>query len=359
MSNISSYMLLIVYFFTLLFVSFFIHKFLLNKSTTYNIRKANQNAIRWSKQTKPVSGGITFFVVLLLSSVIYMIYEKNINTIEPVNLYIGVVLLLSFLMGLADDMMNTSFYLKFIIQLICALILIKADIYIHISSDYYFNIFFTIFWIIGIMNSINMLDNMDAINTLISIAIIIGLICQNLFLAGSKIDLFVFLAILASLISFLKFNWNPSKMYMGDNGSQLLGAFLGTYSIIYFWNCSNTIHIHPSLYHLLIVLLIFLIPITDTTTVTINRLLKGKSPFVGGRDHTTHFFSYRGLSENKIASMYFIINCISVLLAIIILNTSGIIPFWVGIFSLIYGIFVLCIFYINTRITKSVEIEKN
>jgi len=359
MKNIDPNILLIVYFFILLFASYFIHKFLLNKSTIYNIRKANQNAIRWDKQTKPVSGGITFFVILLLSSVIYMIYQKDINSIAPVNIYIGVVFILSFLMGLADDMINTSPYLKFVIQIICALILIKADVYIHISSDYYFNVFFTVLWIIGIMNSINMLDNMDAVNTLISITIVIGLIGQNILLAGNKIDLFVFLAILASLISFLKFNWNPSKMYMGDNGSQLLGVFFGTYSIIYFWNSPNTINIHPSLYHFLIVFLIFLIPITDTTAVTINRLLKGKSPFVGGRDHTTHFFSYRGFSEKKIAIMYFFISCISVLLAIIILNSSGMIPYWVGVFSLIYSIFVLSIFYINTRITKFVEIEKN
>jgi len=359
MKNIDPNILLIIYFLVLLFVSYFSHKFLLNKSTTYRIRKANQSAIRWGKQITPVLGGITFYFVLLLSSVFFMIYDKDISSIEPKNLYISMVLLLSFLMGLADDINKISPFLKFSTQIICALILIKAGVYIHISPDYYFNVFFTVLWIIGIMNSINMLDNMDAITTLISASIVLGLICQNIIIDGSKIDLFAFIAILASLISFLKFNWNPSKLYMGDNGSQLLGAFLGTYSIIYFWNSPTTINMSLSLYHFLIVFLVFLIPITDTTTVTINRLLKRKSPFVGGRDHTTHFFSYRGLSDQQIAIMYLLINCISVLLAVIILNSSGMVPFWVAIFSLIYSIFVLSIFYINTRITKPVEIEKH
>jgi UDP-GlcNAc:undecaprenyl-phosphate GlcNAc-1-phosphate transferase len=145
---------------------------------------------------------------------------------------------------------------------------------------------------------------------------------------------------------------------MGDNGSQLIGAFLGTYSIIYFWNCPLTINTHPSLFHSLIVFLIFLIPITDTTTVTINRLLKGKSPFVGGRDHTTHHFYYRGFSERKIALLYFFVNLMAVSAALLIVNLSGNMPLWIGIISGIYGIFVLLFFYINTRITKPIEIEK-
>ncbi len=354
----NSHILIILYFFALLIASYFIHDFLLNRSTRYNIKKANQNGIRWGKQTKPVSGGIAFFVILLFSSIIYMIYVKDVGSIGTEKIYIGAVLLIAFFMGLADDMINTSPYLKFAVQIVCGIILIKAGIIIQISSEYYFNIFFTVFWIIGIMNSINMLDNMDAITTVTTITILAGLIVQNLLLGSSNIDLFIFLALLASLLSFLIFNWHPSKMYMGDNGSQLIGAFLGTYSILYFWNCPLTIGTQPSLFHSLIVFLIFLIPITDTTTVTINRLLKGKSPFVGGRDHTTHFFSYRGITERKIAILYFVVNLISVISALLIVNLSGNIMLWISLISGIYGIFVLLIFYANTRITKPFDIEK-
>jgi len=341
-----------IYFFTLLIVSYFIHQFFLAKSTKYNIRKANLNGIRWSSQTKPISGGITFFVVLLISSIVYLLYEKNITSINPTNIYIGVVLIIAFLMGLTDDMINTSPVLKFAVQVACALILIRGGIFISISSDFYFNIFFTIFWVTSIMNAINMLDNMDAIASVVSITVIFGLICQNILTDGSNIDLFVFLALLASLISFLKFNLHPSRIYMGDGGSQLLGAFLGTYGIIYFWKSPVNVNIHPSLFHVFIIFLVFLIPIIDSIKVTLNRILKKKSPFVGGRDHTTHFLNYRGISEPKIAIMYFLINIISVSLALLILNTTRLIPVWLSIFSLIYGIFVFLILYINTRITK-------
>ena len=357
--DITSYhIIFVIYFFTLLVTSFFIHHFLFIKSTKYNIRKANLNGIRWSSQTKPVSGGITFFVTLLISAIIYLLYEKSLQTIEPAYIYIGIVLVISFLMGLADDMISTSPFLKFAIQVACAFILVRGGIYIKISSDLYFNVFFTVFWIISIMNSINMLDNMDSITSVISISILIGFICQNIIIGGSEMDLFIFLALLASLISFMKFNWHPAKMYMGDSGSQMLGAFLGTFSIIYFWNSPVTVNVHPSVFHVFIVFLIFLIPIIDTSTVTINRLLKRKSPFIGGRDHTTHFMNYRGLSEPKIAILYFILNVLAVGFSILILNSKEQTSFWLSIFSLIYGIFAILILYVNTRITKPVEIEK-
>ncbi len=342
----------LAYFFIFLLVSYFTHKFFFSKSTKYNIRKANLNGIRWSSQTKPISGGITFFVILFVSSLVYILYQKDIYSINEENIYIGVVLIVAFLVGLADDMLSISPVLKLLAQIACALILIRGGIYIEISSDFYFNALFTVFWIIGIMNSINMLDNMDAIATITAITITIGLIIQNVLTNGSNIDLVIFLALLSSLISFLKFNWYPAKMYMGDTGSQLLGSFFGAYSIVYFWNKPVTMDIYPSIYHVFIIFLIFLIPIIDTTTVTINRILNKKSPFVGGKDHTTHFFYYRGLLEPKIAIMYFVVNIISVSLGLIILHSNTIFATCLGAFSIIYGILAFLIFYINTRITK-------
>lgn len=342
----------IVFFFLLFVISYFIHRFLYVKSTKYNIKKANQNAERWSPQTKPMSGGIAFFLNLLISSVIYLIFEKDISSVDSQYIYIGFVLLLAFLMGFADDIINTPPLLKIIVQLVCAIIIIKAGIIINISSSYWFNVIFTVFWIAGIMNSLNMLDNMDAIATLTSITIISGLIIQNIIISGSPIDLFVLVALLASLLSFLFFNWHPSKMYMGDNGSQLLGAFLATYSIIYFWNCPVQLNIHHSISSAFIIFLIFLVPLSDSITVTINRLSRGRSPFVGGRDHTTHFFSYRGIKERQIAAMYFLINLAGVSAAILIINLPVNYTVILSVVSVIFSIFVLLSFFINTRITK-------
>jgi len=139
---------------------------------------------------------------------------------------------------------------------------------------------------------------------------------------------------------------------MGDNGSQFLESFLATLGIIFFWNKSENATDFNISKQLVIVGLAFLIPIIDTTTVTINRLMKGKSPFVGGRDHTTHHLSYLGLSEKQIALTYLFLSLISVFLSVYIINFVAV---WSNKFLFLFGGYCLLIFtllYANTKYSK-------
>ncbi len=167
------------------------------------------------------------------------------------------------------------------------------------------------------------------------------------------------LIIFFTILSFLYFNWNPSRIYMGDSGSQFLGALLSVFSVLYIWNpCLSSPGDFPVMRSFGVVFLAFLIPLTDTFAVTVNRLLKGKSPFVGGRDHTTHFLFYRGLSERSIAFLFIIIMLITNITAILI--TIGffpfIHPFSLTIFVLAFAYFVIA--YLNTKLTKPLSNEK-
>lgn len=85
---------------------------------------------------------------------------------------------------------------------------------------------------------------------------------------------------------------------MGDNGSQLLGVLLSYFSIKYVWNSGNTI-IGVNYEQIIFISLMFLIPMTDTITVAINRFIGGRSPFVGDKYHTTHCLVYKGFSISK------------------------------------------------------------
>jgi UDP-GlcNAc:undecaprenyl-phosphate GlcNAc-1-phosphate transferase len=255
-------------------------------------------------------------------------------------------------MGLADDILSTPPGFKFLIQFIGAIILILFDLHIEIFESTILNYTLTVFWFVGVMNSINMLDNMDAITTSVGITILIGAITILSVLGMGSSPLFlVSIGGLAGLTSFLFVNWNPSKMYMGDNGSQFLGALLAIIGIQLFWNGSTVGTEHPISYAFLIAFLAFIVPITDTTTVTINRLLRKQSPFIGGRDHTTHHLSYLGLSDRMVAIILLCINGVGVLLAtFLLLHPEKIsIPLWViGLFSItIFGML-----YANTKISK-------
>ena len=212
---------------------------------------------------------------------------------------------LAFLLGLSDDAYNTRPLLKLIIQICCGLILISTGTHISIFENMYINYALSLFWVVALMNSINMLDNMDGITTIVSITIIMSaLFILYLNKNGYSIHTIILIGVLSALIGFLFFNWHPAKMFMGDTGSQFLGLFLAAMGITYFW---NTPDLHGELIQskqFFVTILTFAIPIIDTTVVVINRLRKGKSPFIGGKDHTTHHFFFMGLTEKRIALMY-------------------------------------------------------
>ena len=334
-------------------IGIYILSFLLKKSKKYTLKKANTNGIRWGSQKKPVSGGFVFVILLLISGLVYFMIFKNQNTIDIQFLGIYIACVLAFMMGLADDILNTSPYFKFGAQLFCGIVLVYFDVYINISEILMVNYIFTILWTVLLMNSFNMLDNMDAISGVTSLAILSGLFVNTLFCNGSFSYSFISMAVVGALISFLFYNWSPSKLYMGDNGSQLLGAVIAALSIKFLWNTQWNTEIQHSYFRYIPVILAFVVPLSDTVTVTINRILKGKSPFVGGKDHTTHFLFFRGFSERQIALIFFFTTLFSVTLSVYIINFANSFQWWHFAFTLIYALLIFLLLFINTKITKS------
>jgi len=310
--------------------------------------------IRWAPTQKPSLGGITFFFLFLISIACYSIFfpYKFIPLDKPL-LGMMASVTLAFLMGLADDAYNTKPLLKFVVQCLCGLIVATSGHLIEISDYLVVNIVFTILWVVALMNSINMLDNMDAITAIVSLfilieALVILLLSQDYF----NSHMIVIIGVCGSILGFLFYNWHPSRLFMGDTGSQFLGIVLAIVGIQYFWNHPDINQNFIRSKQIVCVGIAFLIPIVDTTTVVINRLLKRKSPFVGGKDHTTHHLSYLGLSDSQVAMTYAGISVISLTLIVVIqksLTTWN----WKYIAGfVVYMLVVGLTLYSITRITK-------
>lgn len=273
---------------------------------TFGIREGEEGMVRWAASQKPAFGGIGFFIIFLGAFAMHgALFPKYENPYQPELLGLLAATGLGFLMGLADDAYNTRPLLKFTTQIACGCILIASGSSIHILHNEWANYALTLLWVVGMMNSVNMLDNMDAITTVTSICI---LACGLLVLLTSgplvTINVVLVIGIIASLCGFLFYNWNPSRMYMGDTGSQFLGVFLAFVGIRCFWNGVNAAGDMEPWRQAVSTLVVFALPIIDTSTVTVNRLLRGHSPFVGGRDHTTHHLSYMGLSDAQVALVF-------------------------------------------------------
>lgn len=317
------------------------------------IRNVDENQVRWASTSKPAIGGLSFFIIFLFSISVYSVIGHHEDLLEN-RQFLGIVIAatLGFVIGLADDAYNTKPLLKFTGQVVCGFILVSLGVKINLFSNEAINNLFTVLWVVGIMNSINMLDNMDAITTSVSIFIFAS--CLLVLYHSKEPDpmfLFILVGIIGSLVGFLFYNWNPAKMYMGDTGSQLIGVLLAAFGIICFWNTPFDRYIQYETKQILITLVAFILPIADTTTVTINRLRKGHSPFVGGKDHTTHHLSYMGFSDKQVALIFIGISLIS--MAIIYMIVRVIDWSWIYIISLsVYSLIVIVLLYLTTFIKK-------
>lgn len=350
------------FFISMIVFTIMINTILLRFVTTLGIRDKETTLIRWSAASKPSLGGISFFIVFFMSLSAYSIFFDSSHVMRNISAF-GLIFTsgLGFLMGLADDAYNTKPILKFSIQILCGVVMILTDNYIQITPYEWMNYTLTVLWVVGLMNSINMLDNMDAITTVVSVFIILMMLCvlairQNY----DGFEFFVLLGMGAALIGFLFHNWHPSKMFMGDTGSQFLGVFLAWFSIKLLWNSQDYYGLPIQFKQFSCVLIAFALPIIDTSIVSINRIRRGQSPFVGGKDHITHHLSYIGLSDSQVAMVFIGLSSISLFLIIAVLRF---VENWEVLYTILsagYFVILFACFFILTQVSgKKDEKPKN
>lgn len=323
--------------------SYLLNRIFLRYSTNFGQRTKIKGVRRWSRDVKPSVGGISFYIVFLVSLIVYILSRSK----EMEFAMLGIVLAstLGFLLGLSDDAYDTIPLLKFFGQIACGAILAYFGLTIQLFPVQWMNILLTIFWVVGIMNSINMLDNMDGVSGLISYTIFLtALALHILYGVSNNILTFILSAMLGGMTGFLIWNWNPSRLFMGDTGSQFLGVLLSAVGIYTFWNGEGLGNLHRETSKSIITpLLVFLVPIIDTTIVTFGRISRKKTPFRGGRDHITHHFVFAGLSERVTALVLFSISLVSSALAITALY---LVQEWSFSLTVTLGIYALLVFSI-------------
>lgn len=323
---------------------------LLKFSQTLGIRNKNDVIVRWSNQSKPSLGGISLFLGFLVFTFLYLIIDSEKNIFSEIT-FLGLFFSgsIAFFMGLADDAYNTKPYFKLFIQIICGVIFLSTGTFIDLFHNNLFDYPITIIWVVVLMNSLNMLDNMDGITATSVFFALISCLCSAYFIGSINEIYWIFaiVSVLGALIGFLKFNVNPSKLFMGDSGSQFIGLFVAFFTIKYLWNLGAVTQNH-SWVSLIITLTALTPAAADTLSVVINRLKEGKSPMIGGKDHTTHHLVYSGKSDKQVWYIFTFIGILSCLLsaAIVYLVIHGFVT-WTIAFILFF-IIVFIFLYRNT-----------
>jgi UDP-GlcNAc:undecaprenyl-phosphate/decaprenyl-phosphate GlcNAc-1-phosphate transferase len=133
-----------------------------------------EGVIRWASTSKPTIGGISFFLCFILSALVF--FMMQVPQVEFTREFIGLLIsvTLGFFIGLQDDAYDTKPLLKFLGQVSCGVVMIGFGVHIQLFHIPAIDYVITLFWVVGIMNSINLLDNMDAVTGTVSAMILLS-----------------------------------------------------------------------------------------------------------------------------------------------------------------------------------------
>jgi len=265
---------------------------------------------RWHTKPTALLGGVAIGVSAIFSMLMF-VPQTNMS----LTVLAGSGLM--FAMGLVDDLLTLKPYQKVIGQLIAASIVVGADMILPWTSMYPVNVLITMFWLVGITNAVNLMDNMDGLAAGVAAVAAVFLGLQFGMRAEGGSDYALMLAIFtASLLGFLVFNHNPASIFMGDCGSLFIGFFLASSALL-----TNQAGRSRSFLPVLAVpVLVLFIPIFDTTLVFILRKMAGRSVSQGGRDHTSHRLVALGLSERKAVWMLWALAALSGVMGLAIMK---------------------------------------
>jgi len=252
----------------------------------------------------PRMGGLAIYLAFVISffAIINFIPEgtllgRDLNLLKAI-LVGGTIIIIT---GAFDDRFELSAKLKFVLQIIAACIVVFG---FNISIEFvslpfgenmqqindWIGIPVTILWIVGVTNAINLIDGLDGLASGVS-GIAIGTILIMAIIMGFQPVILISTLLLGGILGFLRYNFHPAKIFMGDSGSLFLGFCLAMLSLISFKQVTLVSFVIP--------LLIIGVPLSDTFFAIIRRLVNKRPIFAPDKGHLHHRLQDLGFSHRK------------------------------------------------------------
>lgn len=276
---------------------------------------------RIHKKPIPLLGGLSIYLSNVITYILLISF--GLFTMHKNIIFIVIASSIILTIGFVDDLKPLSCNVKFISEILIAILLVMAGIKFNFNFNIvyrnsiinfsFLSIPLSILWIVGITNSINLIDGLDGLASGISgissvYLFLILLILGRLDVTNSYI-LFVSIILAGSTIGFLPYNFNPANIFMGDMGALYLGFILSIISIIGFNN-------NPSPLILIFPIIILAVPISDTIYAVFRRILKGKRIGDADKSHIHHILIKKGLNQKEAALTLYLLSIILGTLAI-------------------------------------------
>lgn len=262
-------------------------------------------------------GGVAIWISVMLTFALLIVLSYYPKGVGLSGIIVGGSLM--FLLGLIDDIFTLNAKFKLLIQILIATMVIFLGVRIDLIalpvigtiSLGVFSYPITLLWIVGISNALNFIDGVDglagSIATISCCAIGIVSLAVN---PSSPITALIAFILMGAIFAFLRYNYNPAEIFMGDSGSLYVGFMLATLSITGIVKNSASLAYLP--------VLILLVPILDVVFSSTRRIMKGVSPFAADSEHVHHNLLNAGFSQDKVVLSLASIGMGCALLAIVI-----------------------------------------
>lgn len=267
----------------------------------------------------PRLGGLAIFLGFLVSVLIMVPLTNSLK-----GMLFGAIVIV--ILGIFDDIYALGAKLKFVVQIIAALIAVFSGNVIDVlsnpnifSSNPYWELGWlsipvTVIWIVAITNAVNLIDGLDGLACGISAISSITMLVIALLVSDGTVAI-IMAALAGSCLGFMPYNMNPAKMFMGDTGATFLGYTLAVMSI-------QGLFKFYAIISFIVPFLMLAVPIFDICFAFIRRISKGQSPMVSDRSHIHHRLIDMGMSQKQAVAVLYVVSAILGLSAVV-LATSG------------------------------------
>ena len=232
-------------------------------------------------------------------------------------------------MGLIDDLRGLSPVFRFVVGLGLATVLVSYGVVLESPLPDWLDMAISVVWILGMTNAFNLLDNIDGLAAGTA-AIAAGAFFFIAIINDQQYSALLAIGLAGAMLGFLRSNFAPASIYMGDAGSLFIGFMMAYLGLKMRTNVTEI----PQLFAPVLVLGV---AVLDTTVVVVSRLRRGLSPFTGGQDHLSHRFLRLGLSVRRSVTVLLVATFALGVLAVGLSDAPAGVGYWVLAAAVISG----------------------
>jgi UDP-GlcNAc:undecaprenyl-phosphate GlcNAc-1-phosphate transferase len=283
----------------------FVTPLTIHVATTFKIHDTPDGRLKKHRRPTPYLGGLAvatgFVITFGLLSTTESLGQRALGILAG-----GFMMLL---LGLYDDLINLQPSVKFLGQLLAAVALYKAGVRIELAFlEWWGNLLLTVLWVTGITNAFNIIDVMDGLAAGVACVAAVFLFVISSTVGNDAVVPFMAIVLAGSLVGFLRFNFAPARIFLGDTGSLFIGFMMGALSMLVSYSRYNQGAI-------LTPLALLAVPIFDTVFVALHRARRGIPFFRGSPDHFALRVAHagRGVRRTVLATyaVCFLLGCVS------------------------------------------------